>query len=181
MVATTGAVLLPPEAIKDMRTLLLPQTFMITPNIPESRLLLSDAGRESLEISTIDDLETLARETQKLGPEWILIKGGHVPFKRDGGIARSAKEKELVVDVLFGEGKITRFASAYQDSRNTHGTGCSLASAIASNIAQGRDPVEAVRAASRYVEAGIRTAPGYGHGNGPLNHLHSVYTMPFTP
>ncbi|KAF7541449.1 hypothetical protein G7054_g662 [Neopestalotiopsis clavispora] len=181
MVATTGAVLLPPEAVKDMRTLLLPQTFIVTPNIPECRLLLIDAGNEPIEINKIGDLEELARQTQKLGPKWILIKGGHVPFKKDGTIAKEAEERELVVDVLFGEGQITRFVSPYQKSRNTHGTGCSLASAIASNIAKGLEPVEAVRAASRYIEAGIRTAPDYGHGNGPLNHFHSVYTLPFTP
>ncbi|KAK9769371.1 putative Phosphomethylpyrimidine kinase [Seiridium cardinale] len=181
MVATTGAVLLPPEAVKDIRTLLLPQTFMVTPNIPEAKLLLSDAGNKSVEINTVDDLENLARETQKLGPEWVLIKGGHVPFKKDRTIAKATEEKNLIVDVLFGEGRVTKFQSAYQDSRNTHGTGCSLASAIASNIAKGFSPVEAVQAASRYVEAGIRTAPGLGQGNGPLNHFHSVYTLPFTP
>lgn len=181
MVATTGAVLLPPEAVKDMRTLLLPRTYIVTPNIPESKLLLSDAGHDALEINHVDDLERLARETQKLGPEWVLIKGGHVPFRSDGKIAKTPEEKKLIVDVLFGEGKITRFESVYQDSKNTHGTGCSLASAIASNIASGINPVEAVRAASHYVEAGIRTAPGYGQGHGPLNHFHSVYTLPFTP
>lgn len=181
MVATTGAVLLPPEAVKHMRTLLLPQTFLVTPNIPEAKLLLSDAGNEPVEINKIEDLEQLARETQKLGPKWILIKGGHVPFKRDGTIAKDTEDKELVVDVLFGQGQITRFVSPYQKSRNTHGTGCSLASAIASNIARGLEPIEAVRAASRYIEAGIRTAPDFGQGNGPLNHFHSVYTLPFTP
>lgn len=181
MVATTGAVLLPPEAVKHMRTLLLPQTFLVTPNIPEAKLLLSDAGNEPVEINKIEDLEQLAQETQKLGPKWILIKGGHVPFKRDGTIAKDTEDKELVVDVLFGQGQITRFVSPYQKSRNTHGTGCSLASAIASNIARGLEPIEAVRAASRYIEAGIRTAPDFGQGNGPLNHFHSVYTLPFTP
>lgn len=181
MVATTGAVLLPSDAVKDMRTLLLPQTFMVTPNIPEAKLLLSDAGIESLEIENVGDLETLARETQKLGPRWILIKGGHVPFKKDGTVAKTPEEREFVVDVLFGEGEFTRLQSPYQHSRNTHGTGCSLASAIASNIARGLDPVEAVKAASQYVEAGIRTAPGFGKGSGPLNHFHSVYTLPFTP
>lgn len=181
MVATTGAVLLPSEAVKDMRTLLLPQTFMVTPNIPESKLLLADAGQTSLEINDVGDLERLAQETQKLGPKWVLIKGGHVPFRKDGTVARAPEERELIVNVLFGEGKITRFESAYQDSRNTHGTGCSLASAIASNIASGLDPIEAVMAAGHYIEAGIRTAPGYGQGNGPLNHFHSVYTLPFSP
>lgn len=181
MVATTGAVLLPPEAVKYLRTLLLPQTFIVTPNIPEAKLLLSDAGHTSIEINHVDDLETLARETQKLGPRWVLIKGGHVPFKKDGTVAKTPEEKELIVDVLFGEDKLIKFQSPYQESRNTHGTGCSLASAIASNIARGLEPTESVKAASEYIAAGIRTAPGYGQGNGPLNHFHSVYTLPFTP
>jgi hydroxymethylpyrimidine/phosphomethylpyrimidine kinase len=111
----------------------------------------------------------------------VLVKGGHVPFKKDGTIATTAAEKELVVDVLYGEGQTTRIVNAYQESRNTHGTGCSLASAIASNIAKGLSPVESVKAACRYIEAAIRTAPGYGEGNGPLNHFHSTYALPFAP
>jgi hydroxymethylpyrimidine kinase/phosphomethylpyrimidine kinase len=182
MVATTGAVLLPPEAVKDMRTLLFPQTFLVTPNIPEAKLLLSDAGKGSVEINCVEDLEKLARITKgELGPEWVLIKGGHVPFKKDGTIAVTPEERERMVDVLFGEGKITRIEGTYQHSKNTHGTGCSLASAIASNLANGQHPVEAVRAACQYVEAGIRTALGYGSGNGPLNHFHSNCTLPFAP
>ncbi|KAH8653411.1 Phosphomethylpyrimidine kinase-domain-containing protein [Xylariales sp. PMI_506] len=181
MVATTGAVLLPPEAVTDLRTLLLPQTFLVTPNIPEAKLLLSGAEKEVVEIRTIDDLETIARQVQDLGPKWVLIKGGHIPFKQDGTVATAPEERKLVVNVLFGEGRATRFVGAYQESRNTHGTGCSLASAIASNIAKGFNPVDAIRAASQYIEAGIRTAPGYGRGSGPLNHFHSLYTLPFAP
>ncbi|KAI0127810.1 thiamine biosynthesis protein-like protein (Thi-4) [Xylariales sp. AK1849] len=181
MVATTGAQLLPGDAVKEIRTLLLPQSFIVTPNIPEAKLLLSGAGKEHVDIKSIDDLEMIAKEMQLLGPKWVLVKGGHVPFKKDGTVAKTPEEKELVVDVLFGEGKATRIQSAYQDSRNTHGTGCSLASAIASNLATGLGPVDAVRAACQYVEAGIRTAPGYGAGNGPLNHFHSIYSLPFVP
>jgi hydroxymethylpyrimidine kinase/phosphomethylpyrimidine kinase len=164
-----------------MRTLLLPQTFMVTPNIPEAQLLLSDAGKESVPIKTVNDLEVIAKQVQELGPQWVLVKGGHVPFKKDGTVATTSDEKELVVDVLYGEGKTTRIESDYQQSKNTHGTGCSLASAIASNIAKGLSPVEAVKAGCQYVEAAIKTAPGYGEGNGPLNHFHSTYTLPFAP
>ncbi|KAI1502328.1 Phosphomethylpyrimidine kinase-domain-containing protein [Biscogniauxia marginata] len=181
MIATTGAQLLPSKAVNELRTLLLPQTFILTPNIPEARLLLSDSDKESIDIQRIDDLELIARRIQELGPKWVLIKGGHVPFKKDGTIANSPEEKEIVVDVLLGEGEITRIASPYLDSKNTHGTGCSLASAIASNLSRGFRPVEAVKAACQYVEAGIKTAPGYGKGNGPLNHFHSTYTLPFAP
>ena len=179
--STTGAQLLPIEAVDELRTLLLPQTFIVTPNMPEAKLLLSRSGKESVEVQCVDDMETLARKTRELGPKWVLIKGGHVPFKRDGIIAKNDGEKEIVVDILAGpSGELVRIEAAYQDSRHTHGTGCSLASAIASNLSKGLAPVEAVRAACRYVEVGIRTAPGYGQGHGPLNHFHSIYTLPFT-
>ncbi|ORY70007.1 Phosphomethylpyrimidine kinase-domain-containing protein [Pseudomassariella vexata] len=181
MVATTGAQLLPADAVKDIRILLLPQTFLATPNIPEAKLLLAEVGKEPVDVQSIADLDRLARRLQELGPRWVLVKGGHVPFKQDGTVARTTEEREMIVDVLFGEGKITRIESPYQDSKNTHGTGCSLASAIASNLAMGLGTEQAVRAACRYVEAGIKTAPGYGKGSGPLNHFHSTYTLPFAP
>ncbi|KAI2626484.1 Phosphomethylpyrimidine kinase-domain-containing protein [Hypoxylon sp. NC1633] len=181
MVATTGAQLLPSNAVNELRTLLLPQTFILTPNIPEAKLLLSHVSGETPDIQHVGDLEVIARKVLQLGPKWVLIKGGHVPFKKDGSVATTHEERELVVDLLLGEGQATRVESPYIDSKNTHGTGCSLASAIASNLSRGLNPVEAVRAACRYVEAGIRYAPGYGKGNGPLNHFHSISTLPFTP
>lgn len=180
MVATTGAKLLPLDAVNELRTLLLPQTFILTPNIPEAQLLLSESGKGTVDIQRVDDLEVIAQKVLGLGPKWVLVKGGHVPFKKDGSIATTPEERELVVDLLFGEGQATRIESPYIDSTNTHGTGCSLASAIASNLSKGLKPVEAVKAACRYVEAGIKTAPGYGKGNGPINHFHSVLTLPFS-
>ncbi|KAI1636675.1 hypothetical protein F4809DRAFT_650338 [Biscogniauxia mediterranea] len=181
MVTTTGTQLLPSIAVEGLRTLLLPQTFIVTPNVPEAKLLLSESGKGPIDIQRIEDLELIARRVQELGPRWVLIKGGHVPFKKDGTTANSPEESKIVVDVLVGEETITRIESPYVDSKNTHGTGCSLASAIASNLSMGYKPVDAVRAACRYVEAGIKTAPGYGQGNGPINHFHSTYTLPFAP
>jgi len=193
MVATTGSRLLPAEALDSLRTLLLPRAFIVTPNIPEALLLASsstssssssgsDNEKQQTKVSTIADLETLARQVQAHGPQYVLVKGGHAPFQRDGTLAESDGDKHIVVDVLLGpDGNITHFTNEYQDSKNTHGTGCSLASAVASNLALGSAPVDAVRAAIRYVEAGIRTAPGLGQGNGPLNHFHSVSVLPFAP
>ncbi|KAI0901791.1 Phosphomethylpyrimidine kinase-domain-containing protein [Annulohypoxylon nitens] len=181
MVATTGAQLLPSKAVNELRTLLLPRTYILTPNIPEAQLLLSDGGKEIIDIRHVEDLEVIARKILELGPKWVLIKGGHIPFKKDGSVAATPEERELVVDLLFGEGKATRIESPYIESKNTHGTGCSLASAIASNLSRGLEPVESVRAACRYVEAGIKSAPGYGKGNGPINHFHSTLTLPFSP
>ncbi|KAI1154932.1 Rapamycin-insensitive companion of mTOR, N-term-domain-containing protein [Nemania diffusa] len=182
MVATTGARLLPVEAVNELRTRLLPLTFILTPNIPEANLLLTNAGEAQGDVQRIENLEDLARRLRALGPKWVLVKGGHAPFKKDGTAAASPEQREIVVDVLVGPDDVpTRIESPYVDSRNTHGTGCSLAAAIAANLAQGLETVDAVRAACRYVEAGIRTAPGYGKGYGPLNHFHSSYMLPFSP
>ncbi|KAL2271931.1 hypothetical protein VTJ83DRAFT_1302 [Remersonia thermophila] len=184
MVATTGARLLAPEALDMLRTRLLPLATVATPNVPEAQLLLGrDDGVQA--VRTAADLETLARDIhQRFGPRWVLVKGGHCPFRRDGTAALADDEKELVVDVLVGgEGQevVVRIETEYFDTRNTHGTGCSLASAIAANLAKGMDVPAAVRTGCRYVQAGIKTAPGLGGGNGPLNHFHSVYSMPFAP
>ncbi|KAI1310925.1 Rapamycin-insensitive companion of mTOR, N-term-domain-containing protein [Xylaria venustula] len=203
MVATTGAELLPAKAVTELRTLLLPLTFIVTPNVPEAKLLLANSnggGKGEAEESVGDvrrpeDLEDLARKLRALGPRWVLVKGGHVPFRRDGTAAvmstgeEKGKEKEkekerdlVVIDVLVGpDGDVTRIETPLVESKNTHGTGCSLAAAIAANLARGMHIVDAVRAACRYVEAGIRTAPGYGKGHGPLNHFHSTYMLPFAP
>ena len=181
MLATTGARLLPEDALQNLRNLLIPEAFLITPNLPEAKLLLSMDGKPDVDVKTVEDLETIAHRLAETCPGWVLVKGGHAPFKKNGTVAKTEAEKEVVVNVLLGEGKITRITGEYQSTTNTHGTGCSLASAIASNLARGAAPVEAVEAACRYVEAGIRAAPGFGAGNGPLNHFHSTYTLPFAP
>ncbi|EXF80533.1 phosphomethylpyrimidine kinase [Colletotrichum fioriniae PJ7] len=181
MIATSGAELLPREAVAALLEGLLKLTTVLTPNIPEAKLILEDSGHASVEIESVGDLEAMARSVQALGPEWVLVKGGHAPFKADLTVAKSEEDKAVVVDVLYGHGKFWHVESPYQSSTNTHGTGCSLASAIASNLAKGLGVPEAVKSACRYIEAGIKTAPGYGKGHGPLNHFHSIQTLPFAP
>ncbi|KAH8821525.1 thiamine biosynthesis protein-like protein (Thi-4) [Xylogone sp. PMI_703] len=181
MVSTSGSVLLPHEAIRELREHLLPYSTVITPNVPEAVLLLSDAGIHVEEPKSADDLVQIARKVQSLGPKYVLVKGGHLPLRKDGISASTDSEKELILDVLYGEGNVTKLECPFQTSKNTHGTGCSLASAIASNMANGLDIVTSVKLASRYVEAGIKTATDIGHGNGPINHFHSTYTLPFAP
>ncbi|APA08217.1 hypothetical protein sscle_03g029870 [Sclerotinia sclerotiorum 1980 UF-70] len=181
MISTSGTQLLPSIAIRHLRELLLPYTTVLTPNVPEAKLLLSDAGKFVEEPKNLDDLKNIAKEVQSLGPRYVLVKGGHLPLRKDGTVATKEEEKELMVDILYGEGVITEIRTKYQNSRNTHGTGCSMASAIASNIAKGIPLVQAVRSACWYVEAGIRTAPDLGNGNGPINHFHSISTLPFAP
>jgi hydroxymethylpyrimidine kinase/phosphomethylpyrimidine kinase len=196
MISTTGFQLLPQEAVQDLRQLLLPSATVLTPNVPEARLLLSDAGKQVVDPQSVDDLIAIAKAVQSLGPKYVLVKGGHLPFKKDGTVAKEESEREVMFDILYGEGHVTRIETNYQNSKNTHGTGCSLAcesassskqfilmetAAIASNLANGMDVIRAVKQACRYVEAGIRTSTDLGKGNGPINHFHSTYTLPFAP
>ncbi|KAF5023048.1 hypothetical protein F66182_4893 [Fusarium sp. NRRL 66182] len=182
MVSTSGATLLPNEAIQHLCKHLLPHTTVLTPNIPEAGLILSQSGQDAPEVRSVKDLEVVAQRIQALGPKWVLVKGGHRPMREDFTVAEREEERKIVVDVLFGgDGEVFRVKSPYQASSSTHGTGCSLASAIASNLAKGLDTPTAVRSACRYIEAAIRTAPGLGKGHGPLNHFHSTYTLPFAP
>jgi hydroxymethylpyrimidine/phosphomethylpyrimidine kinase len=127
MVSTSGAQLLPQDAVRSLRTALLGKATVLTPNIPEARLLLSDAGAEVADVESVADLERIARAVQELGPEWVLVKGGHAPLKANLTAAKSPEEREVVVDVLYGHGKFFRVQSDFQDSKHTHGTGCSLA------------------------------------------------------
>lgn len=136
MVATTGAELLPPEALRELRARILPRATVLTPNIPEARLLLADAGLPALLPEPLEgkagagvaDLEAAARALLSLGPQWVLVKGGHAPLRRaDYAAAATDAEREVVVDVLCGRDGCVRIETDFQTSRNTHGTGCSLA------------------------------------------------------
>ena len=126
MVSTSGSQLLPREAINDLRKLLLTHTTVLTPNVPEALLLLSSAGLPANPPQHIDDLIMLAKAVQSLGPKYVLLKGGHVPLDKHGNMARTVAERELMIDILYGEEEVTRIESAYQSSKSTHGTGCSL-------------------------------------------------------
>jgi hydroxymethylpyrimidine kinase/phosphomethylpyrimidine kinase len=127
MVSTSGSRLLPTEAVRVLREQLLPHTTILTPNVPEALLLLSDAGLPAEGPQNVNDLITIAKAVQSLGPRFVLLKGGHLPLKKGGDVAKTAVERALMVDILYGEGVVTKMETAYQNSKNTHGTGCSLA------------------------------------------------------
>lgn len=127
MVSTSGAHLLHEDAIKVMREQLLPLATILTPNVPEAMLLLANAGIHAEPPTSVDGLVKIAKTVQTLGPEFVLLKGGHLPLQSNGTMASVDSEKELVVDVLYGAGAYIRIDSDYQESKNTHGTGCSLA------------------------------------------------------
>ena len=181
MVATTGAQLLPQDAVATLRKRLLSMTTILTPNIPEARLLLRDAGMEDSEPQNLDEAKSLAKSVKSLGPKAVLLKGGHMPLTADYERADSKEGGQLVVDIFYDGQDFTTIEARFSLSQNTHGTGCSLASAIAANLAKGVHIRKAIQAACSYVEAGIRCAPNFGKGNGPLNHFHSLRYLPFTP
>ena len=133
---------------------LLPVTTLLTPNAPEAAAL---AG---VEVRRVEDLGHAADRLLLMGPEAVLIKGGHLPG-------------DTVVDLLrTADGLERRFEGPRVGARPLHGTGCTLASAIALGLAEGMTLEGAVQQAREYVVGAIRTAPGYGGGSTPLNHVH---------
>jgi hydroxymethylpyrimidine/phosphomethylpyrimidine kinase len=157
MVATSGDKLLAPDAVGALRRLLIPRASIVTPNLPEAAAL-SGATLARNE----QEMEIQAREILSLGARNVLIKGGH-------------GEGEESVDLLVGEGEVVRLSAKRIDTKNTHGTGCTLSSAIAAGLAKGADLVSAVQDAKTYVTAAIATADRLqvGHGHGPLHHFHA--------
>ena len=154
MVAKGGAKLLADAAVAAIRTRLLPLATLVTPNLPECEALIGFAP------VTDADARRAAAAFRALGVRHVLFKGGHAP----GAVVR-----DILVD---GETeKLMALEAPRQETRHTHGTGCTLASAIASGLAQGLPLADAVRRAHAYVQAAIRTAPGLGKGHGPLNHF----------
>lgn len=181
MISTSGSQLLPEAAVQGLRTKLLPLTTVLTPNIPEAKLLLKDSGQVTTDPEDLQGLIDLAKQVCSLGPRAVLLKGGHRPLTKYHKTASSSDEASQVVDVLFDGEEVTLFETDFLISKNTHGTGCSLASAIAANLALGKDLKSAVRGSVRFVEAGIKTSFDLGQGSGPINHFHSLYTLPFAP
>jgi hydroxymethylpyrimidine kinase/phosphomethylpyrimidine kinase len=181
MVSTSGSQLLPPDAVRIIRTKLIPAATILTPNIQEAMVLLRDSGTEVQDPEDLKDAIGLAKQLHTLGPKFVLLKGGHLPLTGDHVKPGNSRDACAIVDVLYDGTSVTLFETEFIMSRNTHGTGCSLASAIAANLASGMDVVRAVRAACRFVEAGIKSAVHLGKGNGPINHFHSIYSLPFAP
>ena len=155
MVAKGGHRLLLSAAEAALREVLLPMAALLTPNLPEAEVLAGFAVR------TEADMRRAAEHLARLGPKAILMKGGHL----DG---------DRVIDLLFHEGRFDRFEDARIKSSSTHGTGCTLASAIAAGLAQKMSLGDAVMRARTYVRRAIETAPGFGRGHGPLNHAVTV-------
>jgi hydroxymethylpyrimidine/phosphomethylpyrimidine kinase len=157
MVATSGDRLLNPDAIDVLKRVLIPRALVITPNLPEAAALL-DAPLARNE----DEMLAQAGQLRDRGARAVLIKGGH------GDGAES-------VDMLVLPTSFTRLATARIATKNTHGTGCTLSSAIAAGLAKGLDLAAAVRAAKLYVTAALQSADRIkiGSGHGPVHHFHA--------
>jgi hydroxymethylpyrimidine/phosphomethylpyrimidine kinase len=155
MIAKGGHRLLLTEAEAALRDVLLPMATLLTPNLPEAEVLVGFPVRVEA------DMRRAAEKLVTLGAKAVLMKGGHL-------------EGDRVVDLLFCDGGFGRFEDARIASRSTHGTGCTLASAIAAGLAQRMSLHDAVARARLFVRQAIATAPGYGRGHGPLNHAVTV-------
>lgn len=151
MVAKGGHPLLAPAAVDTLKARLLPLATVITPNLPEAEVLV---GRP---IRDVTEMRDAAAALRALGVPAVLLKGGHL-------------EGDAVTDLLVTAEGVEEFTSARIATRHTHGTGCTLASAIAAGLAQGMSLRDAVVRARAYVRAAIAAAPGYGAGHGPLDH-----------
>jgi hydroxymethylpyrimidine/phosphomethylpyrimidine kinase len=155
MVAKGGAPLIEPGAIDALKRLLVSRAAVLTPNLPEAEIL---CGR------TIADAEAMRAAGESLlalGCGAVLMKGGHLPG-------------DTVTDLLITAAGTRRWQSRRIATRHTHGTGCTLASAIAAGLAQGLDVEGSVDRARAYVQRAIASAPGLGRGHGPLDHAHPL-------
>ena len=160
MVAASGDALLDAGAEDALAAGLAPRAAVLTPNVPEAERL------SGLEIKDLAGMRRAADRLLGLGPRAVLLKGGHL----EGAVV-----SDLLVSAA-GESEV--FESPRQETRHTHGTGCTLASALAAGLAQGLALREAVARARAYLQAAIRTAPGLGRGHGPVNHGHTVKAFP---
>lgn len=127
MVSTSGSQLLPEKAVETLIKDLLPLTTILTPNLPEAKLLLNITNTTFKDPENFDDMIEITKKIQGLGPKYVVLKGGHLPFSKGGVVSKGDDRREIVVNVLYGDGTSTLMQSDYIDSKNTHGTGCSLA------------------------------------------------------
>jgi hydroxymethylpyrimidine/phosphomethylpyrimidine kinase len=160
MVATSGDRLLAADAVEALRSKLIPRALLITPNLPEAAALLDEPVASSKAA-----IKGQGKRLLSMGCRAVLIKGGH------------GKGTESI-DYLFGDnGSTVVLAAPRIATKNTHGTGCSLSSAIAAGLAKGESLESAVREAKTWVSAAITAADslGVGHGHGPIHHFHRLY------
>ena len=156
MIAKGGDRLLEEDAVLAMRTELVPRAHVVTPNIPEAEVLSGQT------IRSLDDMREAGRRILHLGARVVLVKGGHL-------------EGPESIDIACTRTGDFELRGPRIRTTSTHGTGCTLSSAIAANLARGFGDQEAITAAREYLEGAIRHAPAIGRGHGPLNHFWRLY------
>ena len=155
MVAKGGAKLINNKAIKLLKSKLIKKAMLITPNIPEAEILTNTKIRNK------EDMIFAANKLIESGAKNVLIKGGHLKFKS-------------VQDIFVSKSEIKVFNSKRYKTKNTHGTGCTLSSAITTFLSCGKPIKKACELGIKYVNSAINTNPNYGKGHGPINHLYSM-------
>ncbi|MBR5089210.1 MAG: bifunctional hydroxymethylpyrimidine kinase/phosphomethylpyrimidine kinase [Ruminiclostridium sp.] len=156
MVATSGSALIENDAVRTLAEELLPLSLLTTPNIPEAQIL------SGMEIRTREDMQAAAEAIGKKCGCAVLLKGGH-----------SVNDAS---DLLYADGELTWFEGKRIDNPNTHGTGCTLSSAIASNLAKGYDLRESVSRAKEYISGALAAMLDLGRGSGPMNHAFDIHS-----
>ena len=205
MVTSSGDKLLERDAVRTMIEELFPITFVLTPNVPEVEALLEELGvggtgggdinqnskqSHKVRIGSLEDMKKAAIELAKHGPCIILVKGGHLPFRKGNGNGEPVKTIDVagagleLVDLIYDTrtGVTSEVRRDFIQSQSTHGTGCTLSAAIASNLALGLEANQAIEKAIDYVQGAIRQAQAIGglgtgpagQGHGPLNHSHAI-------
>ncbi|AGB40754.1 phosphomethylpyrimidine kinase [Halobacteroides halobius DSM 5150] len=155
MVATSGDLLLAKEAINYLKEDLIPLAKVITPNLNEAKVLTGKDLSEDI------SLEELASELHKLGAQYVLVKGGH-------------QKQKVARDLLYDGVKFNEFSTPRIKTADTHGTGCTLSSAIACNLALGYQIEEAVKRSKKYITKAIKSGCQVGAGNNPVDHFVSI-------
>ena len=155
MIAKGGAKLVNKNSINYLKKLLLPLCDVVTPNIPEAEVLTG------LSIKNKEDMIKAAKKIISMGAKNVLLKGGHLKNK-------------MIFDILVSKKDIKVFPKRKINTKNTHGTGCTLSSALATCLSQKKNIYKSCKTSLQYVDQAIRTAPSYGKGFGPLNHLVSL-------
>lgn len=152
MISKSGYSLLKPEAKGNLIKYLIPMAYLITPNVPEAEEITG------IEIKSLDDMKMVGEKILALGPKYVLMKGGHL----EGD----------AIDVLIGKDVFEVYKSKRINKKNTHGTGCTISSAITAHLALGYDIKEAVALSKKYITEAIEHSFDIGHGVGPVNHFY---------
>ena len=156
MISTSGSRLLREDAVETLKKYLFPKALLVTPNIPEAAML------SGISVKTEEDMITASRIISDTYGCAVLCKGGH-----------SVQDAS---DLLYQNGEYQWFRGEKINNRNTHGTGCTLSSAIAAGLAKGMELQDAVQAAKDYVSGALQAMLDLGQGSGPLNHMWNIHT-----